>query len=418
MKMMRLAPVLFISLACLSPAVAQLEDETPTRELIQDADRVIAMSQADSVGAERQSSVIFQAARRFAKEGMNTAALQYFANGFRVSPWHMDAYLDYATALKKEGKEKEARRWAQTVYDRSEEEAQQERARAWLGLPKMEPLPKLPKGSPERPTVCLLPLGKPSPRLMASCAHGIKSILGMDVYLAEDTLALPQPNRSAFKRWVGTLKEGFQWDNPALPRYCKELGIEFRSTLMPDKHIVMLVEAILRREGSKEDQDAFANAKLAFADEKRGIQWNAALLLETIQAYAATDGRQPVLWLAMTDADIYQDNNNFNFGVAAIGAPFAVVSSARFSAAFNDEPPDAGRLATRVLKQILSSIGMCLKVERPIDPTCPRSYPNSIMQHDAKSLRLCENCREGIARGLGMKELPAAPENPFAVKPR
>jgi len=96
----------------------------------------------------------------------------------------------------------------------------------------------------------------------------------------------------------------------------------------------------------------------------------------------------------------------------------AIVSCARFTAAFNDEPPDAARLAERTLKQALSSIGMCLKVERPIDPTCPRSYPSSIMQHDAKSLRLCENCREGFARAMGGKEMPAAPENPFAEKPK
>lgn len=404
-----------------SGARSQLEDETPIRELIQDADRVIAMAVTDSVGAERQSSVIFQAARRFAKEGMNAAALQYFANGFRVAPWHVGAYLDYADVLKKNGKEKEARRWAQTVYDRSEDDTQQESARVWLGLTKPPPPKSLPDNVAPPGAICILAMGNPPKRLIANLARGIESIIGLPVYVADDKLALPAPHRSAFKRWVGKLKEGFVWDDPALPKFCEQLGIEFRGSLTSDKHIVMMAEELLRRQGSKEDQEEFAKAKFVYADEKSGVQWSGDELMKLVQTYAIAEherGKRGVIWLALTDADIYLDNNNFNFGVGAIGAPMAIVSCARFTAAFNDEPPDAARLAERTLKQALSSIGMCLKVERPIDPTCPRSYPSSIRQHDAKSLRLCENCREGFARAMGGKELPAAPENPFAEKPK
>lgn len=57
---------------------------------------------------------------------------------------------------------------------------------------------------------------------------------------------------------------------------------------------------------------------------------------------------------------------------------------------------------------MLSSVGTLLGAQRPIDPTCPRSYPNSLMQHDAKTLNLCGDCRISIAAKLGhaVPELP------------
>jgi predicted Zn-dependent protease len=72
------------------------------------------------------------------------------------------------------------------------------------------------------------------------------------------------------------------------------------------------------------------------------------------------------------------------------------MSYRRFTAAFNDETPNSGRLALRLKKQALSSIGHCFDVERCDTPWCARAYPNNLQEHDAKSAFLCAKCRAGF----------------------
>jgi len=65
-------------------------------------------------------------------------------------------------------------------------------------------------------------------------------------------------------------------------------------------------------------------------------------------------------------------------------------------AEFNNETPNRPKLKERMLKQCLSSAGLIFGIERCSDPTCPRAYPHSLKEHDAKSTELCPACKRGF----------------------
>ena len=45
--------------------------------------------------------------------------------------------------------------------------------------------------------------------------------------------------------------------------------------------------------------------------------------------------------------------------------------------------------------------GHLFGLQRCSDPTCPRAYPNSLDEHDAKGAILCGQCRDGFDRLFG-----------------
>jgi predicted Zn-dependent protease len=97
---------------------------------------------------------------------------------------------------------------------------------------------------------------------------------------------------------------------------------------------------------------------------------------------------------------MFEEKTNFLFGYAYNKGPIAVISYRRFTADFNSDVPNRPRLIKRTAKQALSSIGFMLGVARCNDPTCPRAYPHSLAEHDAKSMNLCPACRAGFQKAL------------------
>jgi len=59
------------------------------------------------------------------------------------------------------------------------------------------------------------------------------------------------------------------------------------------------------------------------------------------------------------------------------------------------------RLLERIHKQLLSSVGLALGVQRPTDPRSARSYPNSLDDHDSKGTWLSPECIKGFEKALG-----------------
>lgn len=390
-------------------------DEVPTYELIKDASRVLELAQRDNVAAEGQAAAVFVAAERLAKEKKDSEARQYFEAGLRLSPWHAEYYLTYADLLSRLGEKSSARRWAVTMYERAEDDDAREKARKWLGLPEPEKISPLPGKSPERLAICIVPVGKPPKWLVHQCGIALANLTGLEVYHQEEAVGLPPPSRNAMKHWVARLKDGLRWEDPALTYLCRDLGIEFKGNLMPDHQIIAIYEEIFKRQGNEEALANFRKTKSDLAQEPRNHQWDARKLLENLAAVSEKSPVHRIMWVGITDVDIYQENSNFLFGLSSLDPrmKYAIVSCFRFKADFNNEPPDARRLATRTVKQMLSGIGNVLGAQRPLDPTCPRSYPNNLAQHDAKTLNLCDDCRKSISEALGGFILPRLPDDPF-----
>lgn len=389
-------------------------DEVPTYELIKDASRVLELAQRDNVAAEAQAAAVFVAAERLAKEKKDSEARRYFEAGLRLSPWRAEYYLTYADLLSRLGEKSSARRWAMTMYERAEDDAAREKARKWLGLPEAQKIPLLPEKSPERLAICIVPVGKPPKWLVHQCGIALANLTGLAVYHQEEAIGLPPPSRNGMKHWVAKLKDGLRWEDPALTYLCRDLGFEFKGNLMPDHQIIAIYEEIFKRQGNEEALADFRKTKSDLAQDTRN-QWDARKLLETLAAVSEKSPVHRIMWVGLTEVDIYLENNNYLFGLSSMDPrmKYALVSCCRFMADFNDEPPDARRLATRTVKQMLSGIGNALGAQRPLDPTCPRSYPNSLPQHDAKTLNLCDDCRKSFSGALGGFVLPPMPDDPF-----
>ena len=149
------------------------------------------------------------------------------------------------------------------------------------------------------------------------------------------------------------------------------------------------------------DKDLLENFDYASANyEKWSRQWDADVLMKAFVAKLPEGWENgATTYIGITDRDIYARNYNFLFGWG--GKTRALLSTRRFTGEFNDTPPKRSRLLKRTMMQLLSSAGHVFGVPRCTTPTCARAYPNSLDEHDAKTGKLCRDCRSGFDQALG-----------------
>ncbi|MGV3659564.1 MAG: hypothetical protein ACO1TE_05250 [Prosthecobacter sp.] len=403
-----LALLVWISTVSLSPAAD--DADVSTDQLLRDAETVLKLLRSgDSVSAGKQAGTVFSAAARMHKEGEKARSLSLYENALRMAPWTVEHYLGYADTLQSLDQGAKATRWARSALQRAEDVETREKARVWLKEKEPAKLPFF-NGRPEGKMVCLVIIGEPPEWLVHRCGIGLQNVLGIPVVLLEEKIPLPEPNRSAFRRWAAQLRNGLRWNDPGLQQFMRAKGLTTGD--LSDKQVVDLVESIVRESRPAEELEAFQKNKRQLSESKYDQQWDVSALLGHVDHHARKAPDARVIWLGITSVDLYMNDSNFVFGAAQGPPACAVNSCARFKADFNGEPPDADRLSNRLLKQMLSSVGTLLEAPRPIDPTCPRSYPQSLAEQDAKTLNLCDDCRSAIAETI-RKPVPPLPEKVF-----
>jgi len=72
----------------------------------------------------------------------------------------------------------------------------------------------------------------------------------------------------------------------------------------------------------------------------------------------------------------------------------------RYTAAFNEAPPNRPRLLERTIKQAISTTFYILDIPRCTSPACARAYPHSLVEHDQKPIDLCNDCTRALARAI------------------
>jgi predicted Zn-dependent protease len=122
--------------------------------------------------------------------------------------------------------------------------------------------------------------------------------------------------------------------------------------------------------------------------------------LQILQAAVRPFQHDRVYFLAITRPDTFAKGANYVFGLSKNNDHYAVMSYRRFTADFWKAAPNRERLLERAVKQAMSSVGFMPGVPRCTSPTCARAFPNSLAEHDAKSLNLCPACSNGFVRAL------------------
>ncbi len=130
----------------------------------------------------------------------------------------------------------------------------------------------------------------------------------------------------------------------------------------------------------------------------RDKQWDAVELLDAFRDAVRPYMQKNVRFIGITNLDIYKKGTNFLFGWR--DGLYAIASYARFTAEFNNETPRRTRLISRLYRQCLASAGHILGLLRCDDPSCPRAYPESLSEQDAKTDHLCDVCAKGFAEAL------------------
>ena len=136
------------------------------------------------------------------------------------------------------------------------------------------------------------------------------------------------------------------------------------------------------------------------ATRRRGkrVQWDADKLLFALRGYVGHHGRHRIGCLGVAGEDLYVTGYNCIFGRTGPGV--GVMSYERF------RTRDRAVLLKRARNQAISSTGLLFGIRRCREKSCPRSYPGSLREHDAKSDELCEQCREGFTRLFGVSGEP------------
>jgi len=102
------------------------------------------------------------------------------------------------------------------------------------------------------------------------------------------------------------------------------------------------------------------------------------------------------LTLYLVDADAYEDDLNFVFGLAIPPLGIAGVFLRRLRNEFYGWEPDEEKFFERVEKEVLHELGHLLGLEHCSNPKCVMSFSNSILDVDRKEAKFCEMCKKKL----------------------
>lgn len=397
---------LLMSLSCYA------RDELPSKaevlSLVKDANEVLA--DTDTIGAAKDAGKVFKAARILHQIGDHQSAEQFFVRGLQLSPWSLDEQIAYARLLIDLKRNKEATSIATMVEERAESDELNADARKLQGKTSQPEPPYAAAQSIEGPWVCLVRLGDVNMVAIQATMEKLRATLGIPVFLHEEQVQLGKAHRSAFSRWVrNDLTNKLNWRAPILRDYLNTHNASSPDEMPPSLVLEAILDA-LRYEGQTNDVRQLEEAAAFY--RRHDQQWSASAITDYGHRSAqGVPGIRQAIVIGVTEADLYDGDNNYLFGSARTGGKMGVVSYARYRADFYGEPPDLARLTQRMHKQLLSTIGFALGVPRPTDPTSARSYPASLPEHDAKSEYMSEACIAGFERALGVT-LPTQAHKP------
>lgn len=351
-----------------------------------------------NVDQRQRVGELFERADARAAEGKHDEAISLYQQGLQVDPWQLEYQLKLARLFEQIGLKEQAVEKAQVVSRYAEQEELIKAAQdllAGLDAPRDDERPKESPPAAAEMEIVIVPIGKVNARMVSELRDALQAKLGIRFSIAEDALRLGLIDRTDAERSLTATIDSIKAGMPE-KRY-KRLLRRARLTEASLKDYdarVQLVVALLRDSGCAQSQIDEFYTVLA-ASQKTG-QYDAAALLSKLSRARPLRPTGPVRgYLGITEADMFARDYNFLYGWGGRG--HAVMSYRRFTAAFNQEPPNRPRLLERTVKQGISSTFYILDIPRCTSPTCARAYPHDLAEHDQKTSELCEGCKRELA---------------------
>ena len=392
------------SVALISFLPAASEKEKPLEEEKREVDELL--SKVDSVELGKVSPRVLRLAERLLKEKGDAEALPYFQKGLEGNSWALEQQLTFGEIRSRMGQPDVLRERSEMVLRIGEDDEVLKRACRLIGrtLPD-KPVP-LSGISENARVLVLMPVGEGNMFLLPELRDGLSKRLGIKVIIAAHDVSIGKADRTFKSQWIKRTREQILksiTDRPALVSQVKQMGFTVEQLRTDEESVVAFVRKTAKMEHGASEAQAVDSM---LAEMENSPQWDSSKLLLAMKAALGDRAGSKQLVLGVTECDLFAGTSNYLFGGALNSQFLGIVSSHRFRAAFNGEPPMRARLNERVLKQSLSSIGFMLGVPRCTTPECARAYPQSLLEHDRKPLTLCPACRAGIERVFGRK-LPA-----------
>jgi predicted Zn-dependent protease len=405
---MRIFPVQIAMLALLliwnSVCSGEAKKVTSVTEEQREIDQLIAF--ADSVELGKISPRIFELAGRLLKEKGDAQARPYFEKGLQGNSWALEHQLTLGEILNRSGQPAALREKAEMVLRIGEDDEVLKRASHLAGRPLPEDPKPLPANANPEKTLVLVPTGGGSMFLLQDLRDILSKRLGIKVIIASMEMEIPKPDRTAKTQWISRTRErvvAITKENPAAAVQLGRMGYTLEQLQKDDQALITMIRATTTVEQGASAVEAL-DKELALLEQTK--QWDADKFLRIVCLAVGPKVTDKRLFLAVTPHDLFAGKSNYLFGTAATGWFVGLVSTNRFRAAFNGEPPRRERLKERLLKQSLSTFGHMLGVPRCTTPDCARAYPQSLAEHDTKPSTLCTACRAGIESALGQKLPP------------
>jgi predicted Zn-dependent protease len=324
--------------------------------------------------------------------------MKYLEYGLRHNSWDLKYQLDYAKLLKEKGNLKESERRAEIIVTYAENDNLINEACEILKRPKLPSIPTRKALDDKENTIIFVPIGEVDAWLLFDLQKKLKEILKVKVEIQDFNIPAPKYSRDRRDMTIQDIRENLteQSDSSDIAQLLKEMGIS-KNDLKDDQIVIKAARKISEMMGGKKAVNSF-NQKLEDAIGK-DCQWDIDELYSRLVNETEKDKKTKFKFLGICNLDTYTKGANFLFGTAS-DKGYGVISYKRFSAEFNEEPPNRARLLDRTLKQALSSLGYMYGIERCSIPTCPRTYPNNLKEHDAKGTELCSKCKQAFEEAL------------------
>jgi len=368
----------------------------PNREEMEKAATAFLL-EPDIVGNRREVDKIFPIARRLAAEGNKKMAMQLYEKALTADPANFNAQWEYANLLLTQGNREKAKVVLHLIQDLAEDAellAQTEKALTDLGA---APSP------PSCPTVVdaeiiLVPVGNPDPKIIQELCPKLQKSMGMTIRIENRALPPGKPDRKMADRYISTI---FQNINDKISILQKEtvmaaLSLDENALQTPFNQSRFLIKTFSFLGQTGEEMRRTYEANLLQMGEEGQYDCN-RLIMEIRQALPFDQGKKIKAIIGVTDKDLFMGEGNFVYG--GTSAAYGVISYYRYTAAANQEKMEKQnrpRLINRLLKQSLSSVNFALGIPRCNTPSCARSFPQNIAEHDAKGEDLCDECKKRL----------------------
>jgi len=382
--------LIWIVFHALSTSAAEKKSDVNVKELEKRVENIL---KKDNVTMRGYVDDIFLLADIYASEGKEQQAIKLYEEALKVDSWRFDYQLKLAHLMHKHGYAEQAIEKARIVCEQAQDTAIINQAREFLsslGAACTSASTGEVKTITEDVEIVMVPIGEPDEQLLNDLKNELEAKVGITYSIQNGRLRLGDIDRRSDKRYIDALAERLESALPWLQM--QEVLWKYdlnREDLKIFEGKVRFIEGVFDASGMP--QEKVQEFRRTLQQLKGQGQYDADRLLTNIRKrYPAALRPEIKGYLGITKEDIYGEDFNFLFGWAGKG--HGVMSYHRFTAEFNNEPPDRERLLNRTIRQAMSSSLTILGIPRCTTPTCARAYPHNLSEHDRKGTELCSWC--------------------------